>query len=61
MYWTITCQSRFFRVLSGTVKVMVGVTLLQIGASAANVSLSNLAVMIQDSFNMIGMIRIMKR
>ncbi|CEI82081.1 PTS ascorbate transporter subunit IIC [Oceanobacillus oncorhynchi subsp. incaldanensis] len=58
----ITCiglllaRAGFFRVLSGTVKVMVGVTLLQIGASAANVSLSNLAVMIQDSFNMIGMI-----
>lgn len=44
------------RVFSGTVKVMIGVTLLQIGASAASISLSNLAVMIQDSFNIIGMI-----
>ncbi|TSB48497.1 PTS transporter subunit IIC [Alkalicoccobacillus porphyridii] len=46
----------FYRTLSGTIKVMVGTALLQIGASAAGVSLSNLAVMVQDRFQIIGFI-----
>src|SRR5690625_2368719 len=43
-------------VITGTIKVMLGYTLLQIGASAAGTSLSNLSVIFQKSFQFIGVI-----
>ncbi|RHW32853.1 PTS ascorbate transporter subunit IIC [Neobacillus notoginsengisoli] len=44
------------KVLSGTVKAMLGYTLLQIGATAAGSSLSNLSVIILNGFQIIGII-----
>lgn len=44
------------RVVGGTVKTMLGYTLLQIGASAAGSSLSNLSAIIQNGFQIIGII-----
>ncbi|WP_346243567.1 PTS transporter subunit IIC [Shouchella clausii] len=52
----LLARVRLMRVLSGTIKVMVGVVLLQLGASAAGVALSNLAVLVQDRFQVIGYI-----
>lgn len=44
------------RIVGGTIKAMLGYTLLQIGASAAGSSLSNLSAMMQNSFQIIGII-----
>lgn len=44
------------RVINGTIKTMLGYILLQIGASAAGSSLSNLSAIIQSGFQIIGII-----
>lgn len=44
------------RIVSGTIKAMLGYILFQIGASAAGSSLSNLSAVIQNSFQIIGII-----
>jgi len=44
------------RLLSGTIKTMLGYTLLQIGANAAGSALSNLSAIIQSAFHIIGII-----
>lgn len=44
------------RIISGTIKVMLGYILLQIGASAAGSSLSNLSALLLSSFHIIGII-----
>jgi PTS system ascorbate-specific IIC component len=44
------------RIVTGTIKAMLGYILLQIGASAAGSSLSNLSAIIQNSFQIIGII-----
>ena len=44
------------QVISGTMKTMIGYILLQIGATAAAASLSNLTLIIQEGFQIIGII-----
>ncbi|BFH17698.1 PTS ascorbate transporter subunit IIC [Paenibacillus melissococcoides] len=44
------------RLANGTIKTMLGYTLLQIGAAAAGSSLSNLSAIIQNGFQIIGII-----
>lgn len=44
------------RTINGTIKTMLGYTLLQIGANAAGSSLSNLSAIIQSAFQIIGII-----
>mgnify|MGYP001477470470 CR=1 FL=1 len=44
------------RLLNGTIRTMLGYTLLQIGANAAGTSLSNLSAIIQNGFQVIGII-----
>ncbi|WP_438350333.1 PTS ascorbate transporter subunit IIC [Paenibacillus sp. FA6] len=44
------------RLLNGTIRTMLGYTLLQIGANAAGTSLSNLSAIIQNGFHVIGII-----
>ncbi|WP_339158303.1 PTS ascorbate transporter subunit IIC [Paenibacillus sp. FSL W8-0186] len=46
----------FQRLIHGTIKTMLGYTLLQIGANAAGSSLSNLSAVIQKGFQIIGII-----
>lgn len=46
----------FIQVLNGTIKVMIGYILLQLGAYAAGSSLSHLSVIIQNGFQIIGII-----
>ncbi|MBR2566935.1 MAG: PTS ascorbate transporter subunit IIC [Paenibacillus sp.] len=46
----------FQRLIHGTIKTMLGYTLLQIGANAAGSSLSNLSAVIQKGFRIIGII-----
>ncbi|WP_280770590.1 PTS ascorbate transporter subunit IIC [Salipaludibacillus daqingensis] len=52
----ILIKAEFHEVISGTVKTMVGYILLQVGATAAGASLSNLTLMIQEGFQVIGII-----
>ncbi|MFA9458418.1 PTS ascorbate transporter subunit IIC [Halalkalibacter sp. AB-rgal2] len=52
----ILIRADFHAVISGTVKTMVGYILLQVGATAAGASLSNLTLMIQEGFRVIGII-----
>jgi len=52
----ILIKAEFHEIISGTVKTMVGYTLLQVGATAAGASLSNLTLMIQEGFQVIGII-----
>jgi PTS system ascorbate-specific IIC component len=44
------------KLLSGTIKTMIGFKLMQIGASETGSSLSNLSAVIQNSFQIIGII-----
>ena len=44
------------QIMNGTIKTMLGYILLQIGASAAGSSLSNLSIIIQRGFQVIGII-----
>ncbi|GIP35097.1 PTS ascorbate transporter subunit IIC [Paenibacillus sp. J2TS4] len=49
-------RNKVQKVVSGTIKTMLGLTLLQIGAAAAGSSLSNLSAIIQNGFQIIGII-----
>ncbi|TBL81770.1 PTS ascorbate transporter subunit IIC [Paenibacillus thalictri] len=49
-------RAPFQRMMNGTIKTMLGYVLLQIGASAAGTSLSNLSTIIQSGFQIIGII-----
>jgi ascorbate PTS system EIIC component len=49
-------RTPFSKTVSGTIKAMLGFSLLQIGAAAAGSSLSNLTLIIQNGFHIIGII-----
>jgi PTS system ascorbate-specific IIC component len=49
-------KAPLYRVLNGAVKTMIGFVLLQLGAQAAGTSLSNLSAIVQESFQIIGVI-----
>lgn len=49
-------RSPFHKVTTGTIKTMLGYSLIQIGGMAAGTALSNLSAMIQRGFQIIGII-----